>query len=45
MVDANEIKKVFAEKLLKSGSMDEALLKAIWVAYKQGILDGKETPK
>jgi hypothetical protein len=39
MIDVNKLKIEFAEKLLKSGSMDEALLKVVWVAYKQGFYD------
>ena len=44
MIDVNHIKTLFAEKLVKSISMDEALLKAVWVSYKQGISDCTPEP-
>ena len=36
------LKKLFAEKLVATESMDAALTKALWVAYKQGYADGIE---
>lgn len=42
MIDVADLKKAFSEKLIKSGSMDEALTKALWLAYKKGISDGVE---
>lgn len=44
MLDANTLRTVFAEKLLATHSMDDALLKVIWVAYKAGLADGAAPP-
>jgi hypothetical protein len=32
---------VFQEKLAKTGSLDAALTKALWVAYKAGVAEGR----
>ncbi len=37
MIDTNELKAVFNDKLAKTNSMDEAFTKAVWVAVKVGI--------
>lgn len=37
------ILKVFADKLASTGSMDEAIGKAIWVSYNEGLLAGLKT--
>lgn len=42
MVGIEHLKKVYAEKLLKTGSHDEAFTKACWVAYLRGLDDAKE---
>lgn len=42
MITTQELKTIFAEKLLKTGSFDEALTKAVWIAYKQGIADAQK---
>lgn len=42
MIDAAELKRVFAEKLAETGSQDAAFLKAVWVAYQQGLEDAKK---
>ena len=42
MLDIDILRKVFAEKLLKTGDLDKAFIKAVWVAYKQGIKDAEE---
>ena len=39
MIDAATLKQVFQDKLAKTGSIDQAFLKAIWVAYCQGLAD------
>ena len=39
MIDAATLKKIFTEKLNATGSLDQAFLKAVWVAYMQGIKD------
>jgi len=43
MLDVNELKQIFNDKLSKTGSLDEAFLKAVWTAYKQGLADGATT--
>jgi len=42
MINLTELRKVFADKLIKTDSFDEALTKALWTAYKQGIEDNKD---
>ena len=42
MVDVAYLSKLYAEKLLSTGSHQDAFLKAVWVAYKEGIKDGQE---
>lgn len=42
MLDVAELDKLYAEKLLKTGSHDAARMKIVWVAYKQGLADAKE---
>lgn len=32
---------IFRDKLLKTGSLDAAFLKAVWVAYNRGLADGR----
>ena len=32
---------LFLDKLAKSKSLDEAFLKAVWVAYNRGLADGR----
>ena len=41
MINIQELKDIFAEKLIKSKSVDEAFTKACWVAYKQGLVDNE----
>lgn len=36
MIDIDALKQVFREKLEKTGSMDEAFTKAVWVAFQAG---------
>lgn len=40
MVTADKFKKVFTDKLLATGDMDEAFKKATWIAFNEGILEG-----
>jgi len=40
MITADRIVAVYTEKLLSTGSMQEAFLKAIWVTYNEGMLEG-----
>jgi hypothetical protein len=42
MVDMSELKRVFADKLLRTGSFDEALTKVAWGSFKAGVEAGKE---
>ena len=44
MMDNKEMFRIFGEKLLATGSMDQALTKAIWMAYNKGIEDAKQSP-
>lgn len=39
MLDTNTLKPIFAAKLAATGSLDEAFLKCVWLAYKAGIRD------
>lgn len=36
-----DLRKTFAEKLLKENSLDAAFVKAVWVAFKHGVEVGK----
>ena len=40
MLDIQSLKDIFVDKLNTTKSLDAAFTKAVWVAYKQGILDG-----
>jgi hypothetical protein len=42
MLTMTEINKLYADKLLETGSHDKAMLKVVWVAYQQGIAHGIE---
>jgi hypothetical protein len=42
MVTMTEINKLYAEKLLETGSHDKAMLKVVWIAYQKGLADGIE---
>lgn len=42
MISQEELNKIYAEKLLATGSHDAAILKVCWVAYNQGRQDEKE---
>jgi hypothetical protein len=39
MIDVQQLKEVFQDKLVKTGDMDDAFIKAVWVAYQQGLAD------
>ena len=41
MIDIAELTNIFKEKLEKSGSFDEAILKLAWIAYQKGLEDGR----
>jgi hypothetical protein len=39
MIDVQQLRKVFQDKLAKTGDLDDAFIKAVWVAYQQGLAD------
>ena len=41
MIDVDALRKEYADKLVKTKSHDEAFTKAVWLAYKEGIKDGR----
>lgn len=45
MITVSELVTLFQEKLAKTGSLDAALTKVCWVAYKRGYTDGSTTPE
>jgi len=42
MITLDQLNIIFAEKLLATNSLDAALKKVTWVAYKQGYADAEE---
>ena len=42
MITTDELLRIYAEKLLKTGSSDDAFKKAVWVAYKEGCKDERK---
>lgn len=42
MLTLAELNKLYAEKLLKTGSHDQAIKKIAWVAYQRGIKEAKK---
>jgi hypothetical protein len=40
MLTMTEINKLYAKKLLETGSHDKAMLKVVWIAYKRGLEHG-----
>jgi hypothetical protein len=44
MISTDHLLKIFSEKLLKTGSFDDAFKKSHWIAYKEGVKDGQESP-
>ena len=45
MLDVADLRAAFAEKLTKTGSLDAAFLKAVWLAYKAGLADATKEPE
>lgn len=39
MLDISVLKPIFSDKLATTGSLDEAFLKCVWIAYKAGLND------
>jgi hypothetical protein len=44
MIDVQQLREVFQDKLAKTGNLDDAFIKAVWVAYQQGLEDALEQP-
>jgi hypothetical protein len=42
MIQTEQLKQIFQDKLAATGSMDAAFTKAVWVAYKAGLDDGRK---
>lgn len=42
MIALDQLKTIFTQKLQETGSLDAALLKTCWVAYKAGVAETKE---
>jgi hypothetical protein len=40
MINTDQLKQLFQEKLAATGSLDDAFTKAVWVAYSAGFDDG-----
>jgi len=43
MIALDELKRIFTEKLQETGSLDAALLKTCWTAYKAGVNDKQDS--
>ena len=41
MIDVAELRRLYADKLMATGSHDAAFTKAVWVAFKAGIAAGR----
>ena len=39
MINIEQLRAAFAEKLTRTGSLDTAFGKAVWLAYKAGLAD------
>lgn len=44
-IDMTDLRRIFAEKLLVTNDMDQALKKACWIAYSTGVKAGEESYK
>ena len=42
MTTKQELLEIFKDKLAKTGSLDAAFLKVVWIAYQKGLADGKK---
>ena len=42
MIGVEQLKELYLKKLEKTGSFDEAFVKAVWVAYIKGYNVGRE---
>lgn len=45
MILTEQLKQAFNEKLAKTGSLDAAFTKAVWLAYNAGLKDGRNETK
>lgn len=39
MINIEQLRAAFAEKLTRTGSIDAAFVNAVWLAYKAGLAD------
>ena len=44
MINIEQLRAAYAEKLTRTGSMDAAFVKAVWLAYKAGLADAAQAP-
>ena len=42
MITTDELLQIFSEKLLKTGSFDDAFKKSHWIAFKEGVKEGSK---
>lgn len=42
MINIEQLREAFTEKLTRTGSMDAAFVKAVWLAYKAGLADAPQ---
>lgn len=42
MINIEQLRAAYAEKLTRTGSMDAAFVKAVWLAYKAGLADAPQ---
>lgn len=45
MILTEQLIKAFNEKIAKTGSLDAAFTKAVWLAYNAGLKDGRDEAK
>lgn len=45
MIDMTELRKIFADKLVSTNNLDDALIKVCWVAFIKGVESAKDKPK
>jgi hypothetical protein len=42
MIGVEELKQIYIDKLIKTGSFDAAFTKVVWIAYLEGIKEANE---
>jgi hypothetical protein len=45
MIDTRYLIEVYNDKLTKTGNLQDAFVKAVWVAYQAGLRDGINSKK